>query len=157
LAFDQFDARTLTVNTCHSVILFLTDGVITDGLNGDPFLKKVASKNGVDIQANIFTFSLGAQAAKVIPQSLACAHKGVWTPIADNSQDLRTVMGGYYSYFLKSNHSRQPTWSEKYFDFSGLGFMTTVALGCYSNDNTFFGVAGKILCFSVANILFYRC
>uniref|UniRef100_A0A6B2L1C9 VWFA domain-containing protein n=1 Tax=Arcella intermedia TaxID=1963864 RepID=A0A6B2L1C9_9EUKA len=129
---------------CETLILFLTDGVANLGAVDDALLGEIATLNaGVD--AKIFTYSLGAQAAVLLPKAIACANNGVWAQINDGG-DLSSQMGNYYNYLASSIINRtRAVWTEPYVDASGAGLVVTVAKAFYDETASpplFLGVVG---------------
>ena len=112
---------------CHTSILFMTDGEITAGREGNAFLsfvedQQVALEAETGSRAVIFTFSFGANADEAIPKALACDHEGTWSPVEYNV-NLRQQMGSYYNYFaaLRASSDTPVVWVEPYEDASGSG------------------------------------
>ena len=141
-----------TTGCYTNTILFLTDGEITSGKNGDAFLSSVHSLNaGAERDTRIFTYAFGdsvvnnKEAARVL-QELADQNKGVAFRVGDGAgESLKTTMAKYYVYWASGIASTQPRWSEIYTDFgTGLDCLTG-ALPVYDRTKEppeLFGVVG---------------
>lgn len=115
---------------CHSAILFLTDG---DNTGDDP-LAIITERNTADIDARIFTYTLGSSASRSLPKDMACDNRGVYTHVDDNDPiGLNQAMAGYYSYFAAGRESTDVSWSEIY-TFSTGGTGTSGARPVYKYD-----------------------
>lgn len=127
----------------------MTDGVITEGLELDPLLAMLRNLNTATINAKIFTYALGSDAAPTAPKAIACAHQGVFTAIPDRG-DLRTKMAQYYQYLAAGAVRQQAVWAEPYIDCCGMGNVTSISLPCYSGENPpqLIGVIGSSVPFS---------
>lgn len=133
LAFDALDSAftdSKKHSGCNTAILFLTDGTPTAGDNVVPL---IAERNTPDMDARIFTYSLGEQASKTIPKQIACENQGIWTEVSDGG-DLRGVMGSFYLYFTQGLQDSTVSWSEIYTDCCGLGEVTTAAFACFDPE-----------------------
>lgn len=119
-------------SNCHKAILFLTDGQINGGLEGQALYDMISDLN-FNKSTAVFTYSLGSGANKVVPKQIACSNDGTWAWIPDGG-DLRGSMSQYYEYYsLLRRGDEQPTWTELYIDASGAGEMITGALGIYDH------------------------
>ncbi len=127
--FDLLEAsrRQDQVSGCHTAILFLTDG--KDGSIGS-VLDLMKKRNTADIDARVFTYALGDEAARDKPLEMACQHRGVFTAVGDDD-DLENAMAQYYVYFATGIDSDKPRWSELYADAPTGKFITTGALPVY--------------------------
>ena len=96
-AFDLIDASTSYEYTsnCHTAILFLTDGVMSDGYTASQVYNLINQRNAA-YDATVFTYSLGSGADDVIPKAIACETGGIWAGIPDGD-DLSSYMTGYYT------------------------------------------------------------
>nr|CAG4715156.1 unnamed protein product [Naegleria fowleri] len=143
LAFDLFEAEASNSSfnlmpTCEKVILFLTDGEITDGEDPTPLIERENEK----FDAKIFSFSLGSDADLEIPKRIACKNRGLWNKISDhNLLDLRTQMSSYYEYLSFRLTDQHVTWSDPFMDVTGLGEIVSVSSPCISQRGRFLGVA----------------
>ncbi|EGD72063.1 hypothetical protein PTSG_00082 [Salpingoeca rosetta] len=137
VAFSVLKQTGERTSNCHTAILFMTDGMITAGLEGNAFLDFVddeqdALEAAVGKRAVLFTFSFGTGADETIPKALACNHNGTWSPVEYNI-NLRQQMGNYYDYFasLRATTSSPVVWVEPYEDASGAGVLTTASKAVY--------------------------
>lgn len=132
---------------CHNMVLFMTDGNPDSSISS--VLKDLERLNTPTINARIFTYALGSEAAAAAPKSIACAHKGVFAAIPDNG-DLRSKMAQYYQYIAVSSVRNTVMWSEPYIDCCGLGNVTSVSLACYAGENPpqLLGVVGSTVPFN---------
>ena len=152
-AFDVVDNSRARGKTsgCHtSTVLFLTDGEITVGKEGDDFLNYVRSLNHADVDTRVFSYAFGDdvtnnQEASRVLQAVADQNKGVAFRIGDSGSTLKTIMAQYYVYWASGIASTQPRWSEIYTDFgTGLDCLTG-ALPVYDRTKSppeLFGVVG---------------
>ena len=149
-AFDILDASKnaeIGTTSCRTIILFLTDGVPTSP-SGTDAVSVVSTRNAAH-DAFIFTYSLGIDAAtdlglKEIPHRIACANRGIWSPIT-NSLDLRSKMTQYYQFLATGLQRDTAVWVEPYEDALGLGMVTTASFPAYdvsTDPATLVGVAG---------------
>ena len=130
---------------CHKVILFLTDGVPSDGKDGNELVEHVKTLNE-NFEAVVFTYSLGSGAAQSLPKNIACATGGIWTSVEDGETSLRTQMSYYYDYIASLRDTEtNVVWVEPYIDAFGSGRLTTAALAVYDDQSdppTLLGVLG---------------
>ena len=129
---------------CHKVVLFLTDGVPSEGKVDAVLEAHISGLN--DIGAVIFTYSLGSGAAQELPKNIACQNDGIWTLVEDGTTSLRTQMSYYYDYIASLRDAdTNVVWVEPYIDAFGAGEMTTASLAVYDDSttpNTLLGVLG---------------
>jgi len=134
---------------CERIISFLTDGVMDNkDWVGSWMADQKAALPGNN--PHIFTYALGKGADVEIPARLACENRGWMTKIDDGDPGaLKHAMVRYFEYFANKipddNSSSIPRWTEFYFDSSGQGKMTTVALPVFSSISgrrVFVGVVG---------------
>ncbi|CAN0248180.1 unnamed protein product [Pylaiella littoralis] len=85
---------------CSTAILLLTDGEITEGLGSDDAseISALVQTLNVDIEAQIFTFSLGPEADSATLKTIACGSEGIFQAIPDGGS-LSTAMSFYYRYY----------------------------------------------------------
>jgi Mg-chelatase subunit ChlD len=119
---------------CESVILFLTDGEITEGIENKETLLSLITELNAKHDANIFTYSLGKEADKTVTKYIACNMNGAFENI-ENSLDLQKAMNSYYLLLSAGiNRQNQVIWAEPYQDFFGLGLVTTAAVPIYDDS-----------------------
>mmetsp|Transcript_33117 Transcript_33117/g.70581 ORF Transcript_33117/g.70581 Transcript_33117/m.70581 type:complete len:759 (+) Transcript_33117:360-2636(+) len=105
-AFNAIDQtiREEATSGCNVAILFLTDGVITDG-SGEEEVINLVNQRVANIATNhaqkttIFTFSLGDKADHNVTKRIACSTNGIWTPVDDFADDLVMAMSSYYKLY----------------------------------------------------------
>jgi len=141
LAFTMLNNSIAVENTANCpngrVILFLTDGLITQGLSDQPLYDLIAKLNA-PYNLTIFTYGLGSEAtgatAAATLKEIACANNGIWTPISDTGLTLIQEMSSYYQYFAALNAGQQQVvWVEPYIDDSGAGNLTTASIAVYDD------------------------
>lgn len=118
------------ISGCHQMLMFFTDGEMTEGANPSKLIRKV---NGPDTENDfrIFSYSVGANADHEVPKALACENKGVWYAIPDGA-DISAQVARTYLYFAGKYASQGKfRWSEAYEDGLGLGQVRTVCLPIY--------------------------
>jgi voltage-dependent calcium channel alpha-2/delta-3 len=124
-------------SNCHNVILFLSDGDITEGKDGGALVSFVNERNTPDLDARIFTYAFGDDIKTTVLKDIACQNKGLYARVPDSSDgetSLRTVMGGYYEYFataVDQAEDAQAAWAEPFLDCCGMGTITTVSWPFY--------------------------
>ena len=129
---DVSDKSLLADKSTTNTVLFLTDGEITVGKEGDDFLNYVRSLNHADVDTRVFSYAFGDdvtnnQEASRVLQAVADQNKGVAFRIGDSGDGstLKTIMAQYYVYWASGIASTQPRWSEIYTDFgTGLDCLT---------------------------------
>jgi len=133
-----FDILSQGGKSCRTSILFLTDGISDDPSD------IIAARNVADINAVIFSYTLGSGADETIPRRVADATGGVYTHIQDDDANLITAMSSYYLYYAfgdaASNNDMIVT--SPYLDFGTSVVMITMALPVYIDDLYFVGVVG---------------
>ena len=148
-AFDLLGASTTYEYTsnCHTAILFLTDGVMSDGYTESQVYNLINSRNAA-YDATVFTYSLGSGADDVIPKAIACETGGIWAGIPDGD-DLSSYMTGYYKLLAMGlgdgANEGFTAWVEPYAFSTGGGMGTTVSAPVYDRSASppmFIGVAG---------------
>jgi len=119
---------------CENVILFLTDGEVTEGIENKETLLDLIKELNSKHDANIFTYSLGKEADKTVTKYIACNMNGLFENI-ENSLDLQKAMNSYYLLLSAGiNRQNQVIWAEPYKDFFGLGLVTTAAVPIYDDS-----------------------
>ena len=148
-AFDLIDASTAyeASSNCHTAILFLTDGVMSDGYTESQVYNLINQRNAA-YDATVFTYSLGSGADDVIPKAIACETGGIWAGIPDGD-DLSSYMTGYYKLLAMGlgdgANEGFTAWVEPYAFSTGGGMGTTVSAPVYDRSASppmFIGVAG---------------
>ena len=148
-AFDLIDASTAyeASSNCHTAILFLTDGVMSDGYTESQVYNLINQRNAA-YDATVFTYSLGSGADDVIPKAIACETGGIWAGIPDGD-DLSSYMTGYYKLLAMGlgdgANEGFTAWVEPYAFSTGGGMGTTVSAPVYdrsADPPLFIGVAG---------------
>ena len=142
-------------SNCRKVILFLTDGKDTSGVDAESIkpsqmISVIAELQDVlerasGARASIFTYSMTQDADDAIPRQIACANDGAWSFVGTESNTF-DVLSSYYLYFA-AGRPQEPVWVEPYEDAGGLGQVTTVAVPFHSKGTpnvreVFLGVAG---------------
>ena len=124
------------MNTFSS-ILFLTDG------DAEDVTELIRSRNTADIDATIFSYTLGAEAVASVPQSVAEMTGGIYAHIADGDENLLTAMSSYYLYYAYGDiqDNRDIVVTSPYLDYSTGQPMITMSLPVYFR-NYFIGVVG---------------
>ena len=121
--------------SCQTAILFLTDGMPTEGETDTNNLQNLVSSLNTE-SAVIFTFTLGSNAPAAIPKVIACGNKGIYIHVNDN-ENLRDAMSNYYNYFAtvrQVSDNLKPVWVEPYIDAFGLGEVATVSRALYDTN-----------------------
>lgn len=125
------------MNTLRSII-FLTDG------DGEDVSQLVWSRNTADIDATIFSYTLGSEAINaIVPQRVAELTGGIYTHIDDGDDNLLTVMSSYYLYYAygDAQDNNDMVVTSPYLDFSTGQPIITMSLPIYF-QNYFIGVVG---------------
>eukprot|EP01083_Nonionella_stella_P109494 319344_1 len=128
-----------SAENCHTAILFLTDG-IADDVSG-----LIEARNTVDIDAVVFSFTLGDEADATVPRKVAELTNGIYTHIDDEDENLITAMSSYYLYYAYGGSARGDEdiiLTSPYLDFDTKTAMITMAMPIYLNDTYFMGVVG---------------
>ncbi|KAJ1551443.1 hypothetical protein HK096_011013 [Nowakowskiella sp. JEL0078] len=133
---------------CQKVILFLTDGDRTVGVEPIAFtetqqkiLENVRNCNGggSSCHSSLFTFSIGTNITSVGNaelKNLACANKGVWTKI-NQGEDPFISMSSYFKFLALGNKNNDVIWTTPYQDDFGLGLVSTAAQAVYDDQSPF--------------------
>ena len=132
-AFDLF-ANSVETSSCTRVILFLTDGVATDGATVMTQIAAGQARLGRN-SAHIFTYSMSTAADDNLPRQIACANNGVWSRISDG-QDPLSEMSQYYQFLATGIASSAARWTAPYIDSFGLGQMVTAAIPVYDRSQS---------------------
>lgn len=160
LAFDSLD---LSIKAelhvpCNSVILFLTDGEMTEpkGIEETTVIDLVSNRLNTTMQATgkpvmLFTYSIGDEAnLHTLPKQLACStgELGVWTKIDDDT-DLIESLNSYYRLFAlglsQDRNMNFVAWVEPYPFATGGVMGTTASAPVYDRTRSphlFLGVVG---------------
>lgn len=130
-AFDilQSSRQSGQSSKCTSAVLFLTDGENSGAADPE---ERFATLNA-EINANIFTYSFGANADTSGMQSIACAHKGVWQLIPDTASatQVSEIMAGYFKHFAAGISHAPLRWSDWFEDGQGLGQIAAACASVY--------------------------
>eukprot|EP01084_Bolivina_argentea_P003407 6391_1 len=142
-AFDAaFDILSSGKN-CETSILFLTDGM-ADVRDDVSIL--IERRNTIDINAVIFSFTLGTDSAPDIPKKVAAMTNGIYTHIDDNDENLITAMSSYYLYYAYggSDQTEDETIviTSPYIDYDTGNIIITMSMPVYINSTYFVGVVG---------------
>merc|ERR1719191_173374 len=126
---------------CNSVILFMSDGDITQGKKGQDLLAEVRTLNHGDLGAKIFTFAIGDSVKDPVLKQLACQHNGIWWRVPDGG-NLGDKMASYLKYFAATVSVDRVKWHQyKFFSTGQMGI--SGCLPVYDNSKpmrTLFGV-----------------
>lgn len=132
-------------NACKTVILFMTDGQITEGELDEGKIVSLVSSLNSSHKAIVFTYSLGTDADQTTTKAIACSENGIYEFI-EFELDLEKAMSSYYLLLSAGLERRKyVVWSEPYEDFYGLGTVTTASVPIYdtrSNPPFLIGVVG---------------
>eukprot|EP01084_Bolivina_argentea_P291595 501157_1 len=134
-AFDILEKKENIIN-CHTSILFLTDGQADDPTS------IISKRNSADINAVIFSYTLGEDADGSIPRKVARKTDGVYTHIKDGDSNLITKMSSYYLYYTYGIPGTNIIMTSPYLDFDTGVVMITMAMSVYINQTYFVGVVG---------------
>jgi hypothetical protein len=143
---------------CNSVILFLTDGEMTEpkGIEETTVIDLVSNRLNTTMQATgkpvmLFTYSIGDTAnIHTLPKQLACStgELGVWTKIDDDT-DLIESLNSYYRLFAlglsQDRNMNFVAWVEPYPFTTGGVMGTTASAPVYDRTRSphlFLGVVG---------------
>jgi len=132
LAFDLLDEgreRDAT-SGCTKIVLFLTDGLPDDDtVSPDVVIQR---RNTADVNARVFTYSLGDDSETKVMKRIACENRGVWQLIKDADGDnLKTIMAGYYTYLAAGVADGEVRWSDWFEDGEGGGQIAGVCSPVY--------------------------
>ena len=99
VAFDAaFDILSNGAKSCRTAILFLTDG------KADDVSDLIKQRNNDDINAVVFSYTLGSQADVDVPRTAAEITNGIYTHIDDGDSNLISKMSSYYIYYAYGSH-----------------------------------------------------
>ena len=147
-------------SNCHKVILFLTDGKDTSGVDGESIkpskmVKVIAKlqhvlKKASGVRASIFTYSIMEDADDAMLRQIACANNGAWSFVGADSNTF-DVLNPYYLYFA-AGRPQKPVWMGPYKNDAGSGKIATVSVPFYSKGTpnvrkVFLGVVGLTIKF----------
>eukprot|EP00050_Salpingoeca_kvevrii_P019384 m.85448 g.85448 ORF g.85448 m.85448 type:complete len:1229 (+) comp8386_c0_seq1:956-4642(+) len=122
------------------MVLFMSDGEPSDTAAMRNTLQRLRQTSE---KTYLLTFAFGTRPdpVKATLQTMAAENFGEYTFVPDGG-DLRGAMGRYYEFFTAApNGEEDPVWTTPYFDFSGLGVVTTVAAPLFI-DGQLIGVGG---------------
>eukprot|EP01084_Bolivina_argentea_P291596 501158_1 len=141
IAFDAAFDILSTGTSCETSIIFLTDGI------ADDVSQLIESRNTIDINAVIFSFTLGGEADTSVPKKVAEMTGGIYTHINDKDANLITAMSSYYLYYAyggleQSSEEESIIITSPYIDFDTSVIMVTMAMPVYFNNTYFVGVVG---------------
>ena len=126
-AFQLFSDTTES-SRCTKIILFLTDGVATDGASTVVEIQSLRAT--VTGRVHIFTYAMSSSADTVVPKAVACDNDGVFATINDGTDPL-TEMQSYFRFIATGLDSDTVRWTTPYEDAFGLGQMVTGARAVY--------------------------
>jgi Mg-chelatase subunit ChlD len=145
---DQSRAAQVGSGCSTTAILMLTDGTDTVTSTSDiaQTVTELVNSRNVGIDANLFTYSLGADADQTTTKMIACRTGGVWQHISDGG-NLQESMEGYYKYYAAGmfQQSNRTVWVEPYLFSSGDVLGTTCSTPVYDETMSpplFLGVVG---------------
>eukprot|EP01084_Bolivina_argentea_P291599 501162_1 len=140
--FDAFDSKHAIYGmNCHSSILFLTDGQASDPTN-------IINNRNIDINAVIFSYTLGDGADETIPKKISESTNGIYTHIDDGDTNLISAMSSYYLYYahnrnnVGNSNEDNIIFTSPYRDFDTNILMITMAMPVYIDNKYFVGVVG---------------
>lgn len=118
------DTNATTTEHCRRLVMFLTDGQITQGLGIDELIPALQETNA-EVEASLLTYSLGAEADQMSTRNLACGLNGIWWHV-DDQEDLGSVMSQYYQMLAVSLPDLSPRrkWSYYFYMVSNSMDMT---------------------------------
>ena len=97
----------------------MTDGYDNFATDASQIYNRIAQLNK-NINATIFTFSLGVDASNDVPYGIACKNNGIWSK-SDDSLYITAQMSQYYLYYAHLRNESIPVWTEPYDDIDGAG------------------------------------
>jgi hypothetical protein len=156
-AFDALEStiRNEATSGCNIAILFMTDGMISEGPEAHEVINLVNERteqleSSFSRKITIFTFSLGYEADHSVTKTIACSTGGIWTPVNDSYGDLVSAMSSYYKIFAlglsEGGNEDFVAWVEPYADYTTGMMMTTVSVPVYDqsvNPHLFLGVVAS--------------
>jgi hypothetical protein len=95
---------------CNRIMLFMSDGDVTQGLQGSALLTKLTELNQ-EYGAKIFTYQFGMDVAEDTMKRIACQHEGIWWEVPDGG-DLAGTMAAYYEYFAATTTVDRVKWTK---------------------------------------------
>ena len=128
---------------CKTFIMFLTDGIPTEGITDETKLINYVESLPNLKSAILFTYAFGNSSGTEIPSKLACLFNGIFETIV-YANEIVEKMNSYFFSLSLGIENKRPIWTEPYEDSAGLGIMTTCALPVYDRTSTPFliGVVG---------------
>ena len=129
------EARNETIH-CPTAILFLTDGVPTEGVqNEETLVSKIQARNRREdnsTRAFVFTFAVGTVAQTSTAKAIACGNNGIFSRISDEGL-IRDKLSHYYDFLSAFIIGEDVVWVEPYVDALGLGSVTTVSRAVHNH------------------------
>eukprot|EP00929_Paragymnodinium_shiwhaense_P112603 TRINITY_DN8085_c0_g1_i1.p1 TRINITY_DN8085_c0_g1~~TRINITY_DN8085_c0_g1_i1.p1 ORF type:complete len:648 (+),score=113.88 TRINITY_DN8085_c0_g1_i1:45-1946(+) len=108
---------------CTQVLLFLTDGVDTEGFKAKD-VQDIEGLEGVTFLTYSFGNDIGDQQ---VVKKMACQNRGIWYKVPDGG-DISSIMASYYQIFASSLDAKEARWIEYDDGMSG----TSLVAACYS-------------------------
>jgi len=96
-------------SNCHKMILFMSDGEISEGAEGQELERKLTELNTADVGAIVLTYEFGDEMQSDLLQRIACQHKGITWSVPDGG-DLAGTMGSYMKYFAAPSTVGRMKW-----------------------------------------------
>jgi len=144
-AFSILSASQSATSGCNKVVLFLTDGQDTSNMQ----MSALRALN--QMNARIFTYSFGNNAAKVLPKEIACQNNGIWYHVNDGA-DIMKAMSGYYMYYAGAlADTKQIRWT-MYKEFTTQNDLITGCLPAYNRNGQSVHLIG-VVCMDVSIIM----
>ena len=135
-AFDLIDDSIAdgSVAACDTtLLLFLTDGKISRGLEGAPLYDQISARAD-DHHSHILTYALGSSVDTSVTTDIACSNDGVAFQV-DDGGDLASVMASYYVFFASEvdPNAVKPMWT-KYREYNSGNFVASVCMSAFDRD-----------------------
>eukprot|EP00929_Paragymnodinium_shiwhaense_P112605 TRINITY_DN8085_c0_g2_i1.p1 TRINITY_DN8085_c0_g2~~TRINITY_DN8085_c0_g2_i1.p1 ORF type:complete len:635 (+),score=90.21 TRINITY_DN8085_c0_g2_i1:69-1973(+) len=116
-------ARDGPTSKCTQILLFLTDGVDTEGFKAKD-VKSIPGLEGVIFM----TYSMGNDIGdQQVVKKMACQNQGIWHKVPDGG-DIPSIMASYYQIFAASLDAKYARWVEYNDALTG----TRLVAACYS-------------------------
>eukprot|EP01084_Bolivina_argentea_P034907 64660_1 len=136
-AFDILSTST----SCQKAILLLTHGDAPDVTN-------LVKTRNTAIDANIFSFTLGADSSPNVPKSVAEATNGIYRHIDDDDENLITAMSSYYLFYSHGGLN-DIIFTSPHQSILNDVIVISMAMPVYINNTYFAGVVGTDIPLSV--------
>jgi hypothetical protein len=124
------------LSSCQTVLLLLSDGNSSknenDNKNLIKFIDDLETQNKIDAIIMTYGFGPNAKIENLLP--ISCSRNGK-TELIDDALSIKEKMVGYYSFLASGFTRNEVIWIEPYFDFSGLGLMTSAIIPFYDKIN----------------------